>query len=276
MLEERKNPMLVMTYHTDKLDCDLKDLNNVEHPIDFALKNHESMLHEMIDESNRAKRPTQHCLALQTQINSRMRRILIDWMVEVHIRFKLLPETLFITVNLMDRFAQGNHIPKKEFQLVGVTCMLIAGKYEEIYPPLIENYVDITDRAYTKQDIIEKERDVLQFMQFDMTFATIFRFLQRYSRLGQCTQMVFSLAQYCVELSLIEVTMNKYPADLLACSAIYVGKKMMQQRQPAWSTLMSQYTGHCEANLKPCVRDICLLLKNAHVKTYYQALYKKF
>jgi len=58
MLEERKNPMLVMTYHTDKLDCDLKDLNNAEHPIDFALKNHESMLHEMIDESNRAKRPT--------------------------------------------------------------------------------------------------------------------------------------------------------------------------------------------------------------------------
>ena len=77
-----------------------------------------------------------------------MRRILVEWLVDVHLKFKLLPETLYICINLMDRYCQIVQVPKKEFQLLGVTCMLIAGKYEEIYPPRIHDYVEITDRAY--------------------------------------------------------------------------------------------------------------------------------
>jgi len=79
-----------------------------------------------------------------------MRSILIDWLVDVHLKFKLLPETLFITVNIIDRFLEKQRVSKSRLQLVGVTALFVASKYEEIYPPELKDFVYITDRAYSK------------------------------------------------------------------------------------------------------------------------------
>mmetsp|Transcript_14874 Transcript_14874/g.10776 ORF Transcript_14874/g.10776 Transcript_14874/m.10776 type:complete len:103 (+) Transcript_14874:1018-1326(+) len=98
---------------------------------------------------------------VQRDINEKMRAILIDWLVEVHLKFKLLPETLFLTVNLIDRYLGVVSIPRQKLQLVGVTCMLVACKYEEIYPPIVKDFVYITDNAYTKEEILEMEKSVL-------------------------------------------------------------------------------------------------------------------
>ncbi len=64
-----------------------------------------------------------------------MRAILIDWLVEVHLKFKLVPETLYLTVSLIDRYLEKVEVHWEKLQLVGVTAMLIASKYEEIYAP---------------------------------------------------------------------------------------------------------------------------------------------
>lgn len=79
-----------------------------------------------------------------------MRAILISWLIEVHLKFKLLPETLFVTINLIDRYSEKKQILKLNYQLVGVTAMLIASKYEEIYAPEIRDFIFITDKAYTR------------------------------------------------------------------------------------------------------------------------------
>lgn len=78
-----------------------------------------------------------------------MREILISWLIDVHLNFKLLPETLFITINLLDRFCNVNQVTRQNYQLVGATAMLIASKYEEIYAPMVHDFVYITDKAYT-------------------------------------------------------------------------------------------------------------------------------
>lgn len=78
-----------------------------------------------------------------------MRGLLLAWLVEVHLKFKLLPETLFITVNLIDRFTERVNVKRNEYQLVGVTAMLIASKYEEIHPPVVSDFEYITDNSYT-------------------------------------------------------------------------------------------------------------------------------
>lgn len=90
-----------------------------------------------------------------------MRTILVGWLIEVHLKFKLLPETLFLTVNLIDRYCEKKQINRINFQLVGVTSMLIASKYEEIYAPEIRDFVYITDKAYTKEQILAQENDIL-------------------------------------------------------------------------------------------------------------------
>ena len=112
-----------------------------------------------------------------------MRSILVDWLIEVHLKFKLLPETLFITVNIIDRFLEKHKVSKARLQLVGVTALLIASKYEEIYPPDMKDFVFITDKAYSKQDVVQMEYTILSTLSFDLTFPTALRFLERYHKL---------------------------------------------------------------------------------------------
>lgn len=89
----------------------------------------------------------------QPHINERMRSILVDWLVEVHLKFKLVPETLYLTINLIDRYLERAEVSRPKLQLVGVTSLLLASKYEEIYPPELRDLVYICDRAYTRQDV---------------------------------------------------------------------------------------------------------------------------
>lgn len=89
----------------------------------------------------------------QKHINERMRAILVDWLVEVHLKFKLVPETLYLTINLIDRYLERAEVARSKLQLVGVTCLLLGSKYEEIYPPELRDLVYICDRAYARQDV---------------------------------------------------------------------------------------------------------------------------
>ena len=71
----------------------------------------------------------------QPEINFKMRSILMDWLTEVHRKFELMPETLYLTINIVDRYLSVKTVPRRELQLVGISSMLIACKYEEIWAP---------------------------------------------------------------------------------------------------------------------------------------------
>ena len=94
--------------------------------------------------------PMAKYMKYQEDINPFMREILTDWLIEVHLKFKLQPETLYLTMNLIDRFLSKTSINRKNLQLVGVTANFIAAKYEEIYPPNVNDFVYISDNAYTR------------------------------------------------------------------------------------------------------------------------------
>jgi len=74
-------------------------------------------------------------MELQTDINEKMREILIDWIIEVHMKFTLMPVVLYMTVQIIDRFLSTKQVSRSKLQLVGITSMFIAAKFEEIYPP---------------------------------------------------------------------------------------------------------------------------------------------
>jgi G2/mitotic-specific cyclin-B, other len=120
----------------------------------------------------------------QTDINEKMRAILVDWLIEVHYKFKLMPETLFLTVNLIDRYLDKVDVVRTKLQLVGVTAMLIACKYEEIYAPEVRDFVYITDKAYTKEEILQMEFLMLSTLDFCICAPSSFRFLERFSKVA--------------------------------------------------------------------------------------------
>ncbi|KAE9586310.1 G2/mitotic-specific cyclin S13-6 [Lupinus albus] len=68
------------------------------------------------------------------KINDRMRAILVDWLIDVHTKFDLSLEILYMTINIIDRFLAVKAVPSRELQLVGISTMLMASKYEEICP----------------------------------------------------------------------------------------------------------------------------------------------
>lgn len=97
-------------------------------------------------------------LERQPDVNGRMRAILVDWLVEVHHRFDLMQETLYLTVHLVDRYLSLKRINRSHLQLVGVTAMLVASKYEDMYPPEVADFVYISDNAFTARNILDMER----------------------------------------------------------------------------------------------------------------------
>jgi hypothetical protein len=92
--------------------------------------------------------------------------------------------------------------------LVGVASLLITTKYEEIYPPLLKDFVFIADNTYTSEEILEMEKKILFALDFDLNLTTSYRFLERFSKLAKLDNVNFFLSQYMLELGLLDSKMS--------------------------------------------------------------------
>merc|ERR1712088_1258038 len=152
----------------------------------------------------------------------KMRAVLVDWLVEVHQQFSLLQETLFLAVAILDRYMQAaaEKVPRKHLQLVGVTAMFIASKYEEMYAPELGDFVYITDNAYTQSEIRTMEIKMMEVLKFDLGRPLPLHFLRRNSKAGQVDATVHTMAKYVMELTLVEYSFAHIPPSKLAASAL--------------------------------------------------------
>lgn len=107
-------------------------------------------------------------MANQSQINTQMRAVLINWLLEIQTQLKLSERTLFLAVNLMDRYLQHYEILRSKLQLLGVTCFFIASKFEDKFPPELSQLIFYCDNIYSKEDILLKESEVLQALGFNI------------------------------------------------------------------------------------------------------------
>jgi hypothetical protein len=126
------------------------------------------------------KRPNPKYLEhVQGDMNTKMRAILVDWLVEVSEEYKLCADTLYQAVNYIDRFLSLQVVQRSQLQLVGVSCMWVAAKYEEIYPPNVADFCYITDNTYAKEQLIQTEEVVLKRLSYELTVPTAKTFLRR-------------------------------------------------------------------------------------------------
>jgi cyclin B len=119
--------------------------------------------------------------------------------------------------------------------------MLIACKYEEIYPPIVKDFVYITDNAYTKEEILETERKMLYALSFDIQITSSYRFLERYAGIVKADSLTFNLSRYLLELSLVNYRMVKYTSSNIAASALYLSMKITKQAS-LWSETIAKHT----------------------------------
>ena len=113
---------------------------------------------------------------MQTDINEKMRAILVDWLVDVHAKFKMNHQTLFLAVNVIDRYLEQVAVPRTQLQLVGIASLFLAAKYEEIYPPDLREFVRCCDNTYTADQIIQVESHIILILNFNLVFTSSLQF----------------------------------------------------------------------------------------------------
>ncbi|XP_043826915.1 cyclin-A2 [Dromiciops gliroides] len=192
----------------------------------------------------------------QPDITNSMRAILVDWLVEVGEEYKLQNETLHLAVNYIDRFLSSMSVLRGKLQLVGTAAMLLASKFEEIYPPEVAEFVYITDDTYTKKQVLRMEHLVLKVLAFDLAAPTINQFLTQYFlHQPQANSKVESLAMFLGELSLIDADPYlKYLPSVTAGAAFHIALYTITGK--SWPESLIQQTGYTLESLKPCLMDL--------------------
>ncbi|XP_021311446.1 cyclin-A1-3 [Sorghum bicolor] len=240
--------------------CDVD--NDYEDPQLCATLASDIYMHLREAEMKKSKRPsTDFMETIHKSVNPSMRAILIDWLVEVAEEYRLVPDTLYLTVNYIDRYLSGNEIDRQRLQLLGVTCMLIAAKYEEICAPQVEEFCYITDSTYFRDDVLEMEASVLNYLKFEMAAPTPKCFLRRFARAAQACDEdpalhLEFLANYIAELSLLEYNLLSYPPSLIAASAVFLARYVLQPTKYPWNSTLAHYTQYKPSELSDCVKAL--------------------
>ncbi|KAK2853655.1 hypothetical protein Q5P01_006316 [Channa striata] len=209
------------------------------------------------------------------EITERMRALLIDWLVQVHSRFQLLQETLYLTVAILDRFLQVQPVSRRKLQLVGVTAMLVACKYEEMYAPEVGDFAYITDNAFTRSQILEMEQIVLRKLNFQLGRPLPLHFLRRASKVANSDVERHTLAKYLMELTLLDYDMVHYRPSEIAAASLCLSQLLLDELP--WSPMQRHYSTYDEAHLKPIMQHIAKNVVTVNEgKTKFQAVRNKY
>jgi cyclin B len=204
--------------------------------------------------------PRPDYMTTQVDITEKMRTILIDWLIEVHMKYRMRAETLFLTVNIVDRYLSHKQVGRKRLQLVGVSSMLIASKFEDINPPEVPDFVYITDHAYTRQEVTSMECCILRTLNFRIVVPTAANFFEILQRANGCDEKHRARAQYILELGLLDTRMLHHKPSHVVAAALLLSNEY-SGRTLVWPDKMSLFSRHTEKDLRSCSENLRQLVE---------------
>jgi len=199
--EDHSDPLMVSEYVYEILDY-MKELENTTMP------NANYMDH-------------------QDGMEWRMRGVLVDWLLEVHTRFHLLPETFYLTVNIIDRFLSRKLVQLERLQLVGITAMFIASKYEEVLSPHIGNFRHVADDGFTEAEILSAERFILQTLDYDLGYPNPMHFMRRISKADNYDIQSRTVAKYLLEITLLDHRFLEFKPSVGAAASMHLARMIL-------------------------------------------------
>ena len=161
-------------------------------------------------------------IKIQTDIKESMRCILIDWLISLQNKFFFNIKTLFLTVNLIDRYLSKKPILRTRFQLLGVTALFIASKYEEMHMQNINDFVEITARAFNKNQILEMESELIDLVDFNLELPLSIDFFGILGSIYKFDKKEFRLGYFLLEAYLLALNCCKYKQSQISLSVCYI------------------------------------------------------
>eukprot|EP00928_Gymnodinium_smaydae_P035114 TRINITY_DN24770_c0_g2_i1.p2 TRINITY_DN24770_c0_g2~~TRINITY_DN24770_c0_g2_i1.p2 ORF type:complete len:530 (+),score=114.29 TRINITY_DN24770_c0_g2_i1:251-1840(+) len=252
---------------------------------EYAVDIHRTLLAGQV-----ASRARPDYMMRQPHINAKMRAILVDWLVDLHRSHKQRRETLFLAVSLADRYLERRQVQRNRLQLVGVTALWIASKFEELCPLELPALVAAADNAYSREIILASESQMLNVLEFKVCVPTGSHFLERLvasgldagaaaagdasyaTKAGGGAVAQVELARYLLELALVDYDMLEYSPSQLALAALLLSSSLCRRRAPLQAA--REAAGE-EAIVLACMSRVHALLDKAN-GSVLQAVKRKY
>ncbi|CAJ1973436.1 unnamed protein product [Sphenostylis stenocarpa] len=217
---------------------------------------------------------------VQRTVTPYMRADLVDWLVDLAVRYDLLSDTLHLCVSYIDKYLSVKPVIQSNLMLLGVSSMFIASKYEEIDPPSLKDFCDITDNICDQTEVVKMEAKILKSLNFEMGNPTAITFLRVF--LGSVSEKqktpnlkIEFLASYFAELSLLDYDCIRFLPSIVAASAIFLARFIIEPEVHPWTSSLCECSGYKPVELKECV----LILHNLYLSRKaesFQAVKKKY
>lgn len=215
--------------------------------------------------------PNPRYMEFQKALKPHMRGILGDWIIGIHRSLRMVPETLFIAMNLVDRFLSVRAISIEKVQLVGVVCLLIASKYEEICAPTISMMLRFSAKGSGVDEIKEAEKYVLKSLKYNLSYSSPITFLRRISKADGFDAESRTLAKYLVEIYCVDYELVQFPPSCIAAAAMWLARLALDRGE--WTANLAHYAGYKEAEILPCVN---VMLNYILKDPQHSAIFEKY
>lgn len=269
--KEVEAPIAPVEQHAPVIEDGVLDLDAEDADDPLMVSEYVHEIFDYLRELEQTTLPNPQYMKHQEDLEWKMRGILVDWLIEVHTRFHLLPETLFLAVNILDRFLSAKVVQLDRLQLVGVTAMFIASKYEEVLSPHVQNFRHVADDGFTEQEILSAERYVLSALNYDLSYPNPMNFLRRISKADNYDIQTRTLAKYLMEISLLDHRFMGYLPSEIAAASMYLARKILE-RGP-WDATIAHYAGYDEAAIEPV---FLLMVDYLARPVTHEAFFKKY
>ena len=257
---------MVEVFPDDFVDLDKEDIDDPLMVSEYVVE-----IFEYLKELEIATMANPDYMDNQNELEWKMRGILVDWLLEVHTRFRLLPETLFLAVNIIDRFLSSKIVQLDRLQLVGVTAMFIASKYEEVLSPHVQNFRHVADDGFTEEEILSAERFVLAALNYDLSYPNPMNFLRRISKADNYDIQTRTLGKYLLEIGCLDHRFLAHPPSQVAAAAMYLARLVLE-RGP-WDATLTHYSGYSEEEIQPVLN---LMIDYLSGPVLHEAFFKKY
>ncbi|KAJ2821169.1 G2/mitotic-specific cyclin, partial [Coemansia sp. 'formosensis'] len=231
--------------------CDWEDIDAEDSDDPLMVSEYITDIIEYLRERELETMPNPAYMGKQKELTWDMRRVLVNWIVETHYQLRMLPETLFLAINILDRFLSKRQVAVGKFQLVGLTALMLACKYEESKIPHIKDFAYLAGNSFTVKEILNAEVFMLTVLGFDMSYPNPMTFLRRVSKAEDYNIQTRTVAKYLMEICLVDHRLMQYTPSQIAAASIYLGRRMLESGP--WNPNLRHYCGYTEAELEPLV-----------------------
>lgn len=220
--EKQENFLLDVTAVTEYADDIFKYLYKLDEEVVTQFLNKKYMINEIISKET-----------------------LFNWIIKIHMIFGFLEETLYLTIYIIEKYqflSQQDSPHHEELQLLGITSLFIAAKYEEVIIPRTIYYSFQTDGNYSINDIINFERIILRTVNYDLSFANPLHFLRRLTLVDNFDLPRRTIAKYLLEITSIDSkTFIHFPKAQCAAASLFLSRRMFGKHK--WDLKFVNYSG---------------------------------